>query len=99
MGVDSKKERCNILIGDKGMSESKRPKPTDIIIYTILKLQGTHSVAVIIGMVLSWPDKDHLRISTIPGEETREIKWSPSLPNLRIITQDEIGKAISSVTK
>jgi hypothetical protein len=95
--IDIEKERYNMFLGGKRLSKIRKPNPPDIISYTVFRSEygDTTKVAIVLG----WTGEECLRILTIPGKKIEKIKWNPHLPNLRIITQDEIKKAISSVSK
>jgi hypothetical protein len=84
-----------MFLEGKILFEIRKPKIRDVISYTVFrsKYGDTRQVAIVLG----WIDEESLRIWMIPEKEIRKIKWSPTLPNLRIITQDEIQQAISSV--
>ena len=84
-----------MFLGGKRLSKIRKPNPPDIISYTILRSKYGDTVQV--ATVLDWIDEESLYILTIPGKKIEKIKWNPHLPNLRIITQDEIKKAISFV--
>jgi len=77
--------------------EIRKPESLDIISYSVLRSKYGDTVQV--AIVLDSLDDESLYILTIPRKEIRKIKWSPKLPNLKIITQAEIKEAVSSVSK
>ena len=94
MGVDAEKERCNIFLGGKILWEIIKPESRDIISYPVLRSE--YGTTIQVAIVLDWIDAETLNVLTIPENEIRKIKSSSIL---RIITQDDIKKAISSVSK
>ena len=90
--IDTEKERCNIFLGGKILFEIIKPESRDIISYPVQRSE--YGTTVQLAIVLSWADEESLHVLKIPEQEISKIKSSLIL---KIITQGDIKKAISSV--
>ena len=90
--IDIEKEKPYILIGGDILVEIIKPEIRDIVSYPVQRSQ--YGTTVQVARVIDWVDEETLRVLAIPELEIRKIKSSLVL---KIISQDDIKKAISSV--